>query len=84
VTNAQWDVHVITLERYRSQGRLYRGFVIPSSIPKDWPDEEYSGVASLTDDQSGRPEPIGLKRVPTRTHSSPPTRELHEEPDADY
>ena len=56
MTQAQWDDQLIYLQRLAAEGRLYRGEVIPATIPKDWPDDErYSGPANLTPAQADRP-----------------------------
>lgn len=55
MTDTEWLVQKAKLEGLRSQERLYRGFVIPDDIPRDWPDDAYSGVASLESVQGDRP-----------------------------
>jgi len=55
MTDAQWKVQLEYLEKLRSQTRLYRGCVVPAVIPRDWPDDAYSGVAALESSQADRP-----------------------------
>lgn len=57
MTDEQWTAQLAYLERLRTQGRLYRGFVVPGRIPRDWPDDSYGGVANLNSPQSDRPGP---------------------------
>jgi len=52
-----WPEQEIYLEKLRTEGRLYRGYVIPAVIPINWPDDVYSGPAKMEPDQADRPGP---------------------------
>ena len=49
-----WTEQKVYLERLRLEQRLYQGNVIPDKIPVDWPDDTYSGDATLTPKQADR------------------------------
>ena len=55
MASANWPLQKAYLEQLRTQGRTYQGYVIPDVIPDDWPDDTYSGDATLTPEQADRP-----------------------------
>jgi len=56
-TGKHYDGQLAYLEKLRAEGRLYMSFVVPSNIPDCWPNDAYSGNASLEPDQVDRPTP---------------------------
>jgi len=54
MASTNWAQQKVYLERLRTEQRLYQGNVIPDKVPVDWPNDTYSGDATLQPKQADR------------------------------